>query len=160
VGSPRPLVAALRHLTSDSDASLDLLKSLADQLPQASQRLAVWAAELTRRLISDAHRRLATNDPAFRLALAESLSNLAAIREAVDIRRELAGTRPDVFRPALAASLTNLALRLAGLERWEDALTATSEAVDIYQELPARWPDVYQDELQGSLDLLDQFEQR
>ena len=37
---------------------------------------------------------------------------LAAIQEAVTIRRELAAARPDAFRPDLASSLNNLSHRL------------------------------------------------
>jgi hypothetical protein len=42
---------------------------------------------------------------------------LAAAQEAVQIRRELAGARPEAFRPDLAASLNNLATRLSELGR-------------------------------------------
>ena len=42
---------------------------------------------------------------------------LAAIQEAVTIRRQLADARPDVFRPDLAMSLLNLSNRLGSLRR-------------------------------------------
>jgi len=63
---------------------------------------------------------------------------LAAIEEAVTIRRELAAARPEAYRPDLALSLNNLAARLADLGRPEDALAASQEAVTIRRELAAR----------------------
>lgn len=51
----------------------------------------------------------------------------------------------------LARSLNNLSLRLAGLDRPEDALTAIREATGIYRELAVRWPDANQQELEQSL---------
>jgi tetratricopeptide (TPR) repeat protein len=53
---------------------------------------------------------------------------LAAIQEAVTIRRELAAARPDAFRPDLASSLNNLAIRLGDLGQREEALAAIQEA--------------------------------
>jgi len=76
---------------------------------------------------------------------------LAAIQEAVTIRRELAAARPDAFRPGLAVSLTNLAIYLGDLGRREDALAAIQQAVTIRRELAARWPDAYHHELEQSL---------
>jgi tetratricopeptide (TPR) repeat protein len=54
---------------------------------------------------------------------------LAAIEQAVAIRRGLAAARPDAFRPDLALSLNNQSNRLAQLGRREDALAAIEEAV-------------------------------
>ena len=69
---------------------------------------------------------------------------LAAIQEAVEIRRRLAAGRPDIFRFDLAASLNNLANRLSGLGRREEALAAIQEAVDLMWQLAAERPDALQ----------------
>jgi hypothetical protein len=53
--------------------------------------------------------------------------------EAVALRRELAGHRPDAFRPALARSLINLADMLGDLGRREEALAVAEEAVALYR---------------------------
>jgi tetratricopeptide (TPR) repeat protein len=164
VEAPGPLITALEHLTNNPDASLELLTSLADRLPQASQRLADWAAELFQRLTND-YRRLTTCDPAFRIDLAKSLSDLsnrlaalgrreealAAISEAVDIRRELAAAHPDAVRPDLASSLNRLSSRLAALGRRGEALAAISEAVDIRRQLATAHPDAFLPDLARSL---------
>jgi len=50
---------------------------------------------------------------------------LAAIEEAVAIRRELAAARPDAFGPDLASSLNNQSNRLTALGRREDTLAAS-----------------------------------
>jgi hypothetical protein len=63
---------------------------------------------------------------------------LAAIQEAVTIRRELAAARPEPFRPDLAMALNNLATALAALGRGEEALAASQEAATIRRELAAR----------------------
>ncbi len=54
---------------------------------------------------------------------------LEAAREAVDIRRRLAASRPDAFLPGLALSLNNLGCDLGALGRREEALEAAEEAV-------------------------------
>ena len=60
---------------------------------------------------------------------------LAAIEEAVTIRRQLAAARPDAFRPDLASSLTSL-----------------------FADLAARQPDDYLNELEQSLQVAAWFE--
>ncbi len=72
---------------------------------------------------------------------------LAAIREAVEIRRRLAQETPARFAPDLATSLNNLSLRLSDAGDGAGALAAIREAADIYrrlaQETPARFaPDL------------------
>jgi tetratricopeptide (TPR) repeat protein len=54
---------------------------------------------------------------------------LAAIEQAVAIRRELARVRPDAFVPNLATSLNNQSKMLSELGRREDALAAIDEAL-------------------------------
>jgi tetratricopeptide (TPR) repeat protein len=68
---------------------------------------------------------------------------LAASREAVNIRRRLAQTRPDAFLPDLAMSLNNVGNALSDLGRHEEALAASQEAVDIYRRLAQTRPDVF-----------------
>jgi tetratricopeptide (TPR) repeat protein len=167
VEAPGPLMMALQRLTTDPDASIELLTSLADQLPPASHRLADWAANLTQRL-TDEHRRLASDDPTFRPGLAWSLANLsnrlaelgrweealAASVEAVAAHREMAAAHPDTFRPKLAMSLNDLSNRLAELGRVDDALAAIIEAVDLRRELAAAHPDAFRPKLAGSLNNL------
>jgi Flp pilus assembly protein TadD len=55
----------------------------------------------------------------------------AATEEAVEIRRRLAATRPDVFSPNLAFALNSLGIMLSGLGRREEASAATEQAVKI-----------------------------
>ncbi len=68
-------------------------------------------------------------------ALGQLEQALAAINEAVDIRRQLADASPGTFLPGLAASLTNQSNRLAALGQRERALTAIDEAVAAYRQL-------------------------
>jgi tetratricopeptide (TPR) repeat protein len=56
---------------------------------------------------------------------------LAAIEQAVEIRRGLAAARPDAFLPDLASSLNNQSNTLSELGRREDALAAIEEAVEL-----------------------------
>jgi len=82
---------------------------------------------------------------------------LAAARQAVDLRRELAARRPDAFNPNLAASLNNLAKFLSELGRREEALDAARQAVDLRRELAARRPDAFNPDLAMSLNNLAKF---
>ena len=84
-------------------------------------------------------RAMSLNNQSDRLAdLGRREEALAAIEEAVTIRRELAAARPDAFLPDLAMSLNNQSSRLSELGRREDALAAIEEAVTIRRELAAR----------------------
>src|ERR1019366_2974089 len=76
---------------------------------------------------------------------------LAAIEEAVTIRRELARARPDAFLPDLATSLNNQSVRLGELGRREEALAAIEEAVTAYRELARARPDAFLPDLAMSL---------
>lgn len=40
-------------------------------------------------------------------------------------------------------ALSDQSIRLVGLGRWEEALTAITWAVEMYQGLAGRWPDVF-----------------
>jgi tetratricopeptide (TPR) repeat protein len=76
---------------------------------------------------------------------------LAAIKEAVDVYRELARARPDAFLPDLAVSLNNQSVGLSDLGRREDALAAIKEAVAIRRELARARPDAFLPDLAMSL---------
>ena len=145
-----------------------LAASLADQMPEHSVQLAALAATLTSQQVTQYRAGAIDGQPDAANRLARSLNNLsvrladlgrredalAAIEEAVTIRRELAAARPDAFRPDLAASLNNLSVRLADLGRREDALAAIEEAVTIRRELAAARPDAFRPDLARSLNNL------
>jgi len=77
-----------------------------------------------------------------------------AAREALQIRRKLAATRPDAFLPDLALSLNNLGNALSDLGRREEALDATREALEHYRKLAATRPDAFLPYIAGSLNNL------
>ncbi len=79
---------------------------------------------------------------------------LAATKEAVEIRRELARKNPDAFLPYLAGSLNNLGSDLSDLGRREEALAATEEAVEKYRQLARKNPDAFLPDLAMSLNNL------
>jgi tetratricopeptide (TPR) repeat protein len=79
---------------------------------------------------------------------------LAAVEEATQVYRELAGARPDEFRPDVAGSLNSLSASLAGLGRQEEALAAVEEAAQVYRELAAARPDAFRPDLALSLNNL------
>ena len=79
---------------------------------------------------------------------------LAAIEEAVAIRRRLVEARPEAFLPDLALSLTNLSNHLAGLGRREEALAAVEEAAAIYRRVAEDRPEGFLPELAASLNNL------
>jgi tetratricopeptide (TPR) repeat protein len=82
---------------------------------------------------------------------------LAAIEQAIAIQLQLAEARPDALLPdyladRLARSLNNQSLRLADLERWEEALAAIEQAVAIRIQLAEARPDAFLPDLAMSLD--------
>ncbi|MFG1855993.1 tetratricopeptide repeat protein, partial [Actinomadura geliboluensis] len=168
VESPGPLLEALHHITDGPATPLDQLVELSDHLPLTSHILADFAAHLAAR-ITDHYRIQADIDSeAFLPILAISLNNLSvrlgdlgrheegleAIREAVQIRRRLAETRPDAYLPNLATSLNNLSVRLGDLGRHEEGLEAIREAVQIRRQLAETRPDAYLPDLATSLNNL------
>ena len=108
---------------------------------QTDQPPHVLAALLQR--VAERHRLL--GDPA---------GALAAIEEAVTLRRELAATAPAVYTPNLAMSLNNLSNRRAGTGDPAGALAAIEEAVTLYRELAATAPAVHTPDLAASLNNL------
>jgi tetratricopeptide (TPR) repeat protein len=164
--NPQPLIDAVRHAAVT--LSLDELMTLVDGLPHQSFNLAQLAADLTQRATDVLRQRALTEPETFLPILASSLNNLsirlgelgrreealAAIEEAVPIRRGLAEARPDVFQPDLAGSLNTLSTRLAELGRREDALAAIEEAVGYYRALVDAHPDTFQPKLALALNNL------
>ena len=145
-----------------------LAAELAGQMPEHSVRLAALASTLTSQQVAQHRASVTEQEPNAASRLAGSLNNLsvrladlgrredalAAIEEAVTIRRELAAARPDAFGPHLADSLNNLSNRLGGLGRPEDALAAVEEAAGLYRELAAVRPDAFGPDLASSLNNL------
>ena len=108
---------------------------------QTDQPPHVLAALLQR--VAERHRLL--GDPA---------GALAAIEEAVTLRRELAATAPAVYTADLAMSLNNLSNRRSGTGDPAGALAAIEEAVTLRRELAATAPAVYTADLAMSLNNL------
>ena len=76
-------------------------------------------------------------------ALGRREEALRATEEAVEIRRQLAQTRPDAFLPDLAGSLGNLSVILGELSQPEAAFQVISEAVRIYSPFFLRLPAAF-----------------
>ncbi|MCT2583346.1 tetratricopeptide repeat protein [Actinophytocola gossypii] len=165
VEAPGPLLAGLQRVIDDPDTEVADLARLNEHLPPYSHALAEVAARLTRRLVVE-HRRLAgpdlagsLNDFAVRVgALGRWEEALAAITEAVALRRDLARTGSDAHLADLARSVHNRSTYLVAAGRWEDALAAISEAVAIRRELAGAHPDAHLPDLALSIhNLADAF---
>ncbi|WP_331745955.1 tetratricopeptide repeat protein [Streptomyces virginiae] len=165
---PAPLTTALDTIISEPTTPLTALTTLSDQLPRSSHRLAATAVHLTQTL-TDRYRVLAEADLDAHLPdLAASLNNLAnrlgevgrreeglaAIEEAVRIRRGLAEADLDAHLPDLAASLNNLAIRLGAAGQREEGLAAVEEAVRIRRGLAEADPGAHLPDLATSLNNL------
>jgi hypothetical protein len=83
---------------------------------------------------------------------------LAAIREAVEIRRRLAQENPARFAPDLAQSLNYLSADLSDAGDRAGALAAIREAVEIRRRLAQDNPARFAADLQRSLRFLAQME--
>ena len=165
LGEDNPALGWLDRLVSTTD-DLERLMSIADQMPEQTVILGELSAFVLQRVV-DVLRPVAisSENEAPMAMLATALNNigcrfralghpeaaLAAAADAVDIRRELAATRPDRFRPNLAASLHNLANALGDLGQRERALAGAEEAESIYRELAAERPDAFRPDLANSL---------
>ena len=79
---------------------------------------------------------------------------LAAISEAVEIRRRLARATPARFEPDLAMSLNNLSSHLSESGDGAGALAAISEAVEIHRRLARATPARFEPDLAASLNNL------
>ncbi|WP_331745373.1 hypothetical protein OG245_37625 (plasmid) [Streptomyces sp. NBC_01116] len=78
---------------------------------------------------------------------------MAAVQEAVEIRRALTKTNPDAHLPNLASALHNLSIDLGEMGRREEGLTAVREAVSHYRVLANANPHLFGPALQRSLDV-------
>lgn len=165
---PEPLITALDVIATDPATPLDDLTAFSRLWPNFSSRLAPSGTRLTR-AITDRYRQLVGEDPDTPLpSLAQSLHNLslrlgevgrhkeglAAIQEAVRIRRALAEEDPVTFLPDLAMSLNSLFARLMGVGGHEEALAAIQEAVRIRRAFAEEDPDAFLADLAMSLDNL------
>jgi tetratricopeptide (TPR) repeat protein len=160
-------VADLASLALQLAPQPGVAAGLAGHMPEHSVRLAALAATLASQQVTQ-HRVEIDGEEETASRLAMSLNNLsvrlgdlgrredalAAIEEAVAIRRDLAAARLDAFDPDLAMSLDNLSSRLGDLGRREDALAAIEEAVAIHRVLAAASPDAFGPDLAGSLNNL------
>ena len=88
------------------------------------------------------------------IRLSRKEESLAAIEEAVSLRRGLAKIQPELSLPSLAMSLNNLAASFSELGRQEEALAAAEEAVSIYRDLAENRPEAFSPDLAGSLNTL------
>jgi tetratricopeptide (TPR) repeat protein len=134
-------------------------REVAGALPRYSVALLEFAAIVTARALAGAtdlaERAGLYNNLAVRLgALGRREEGLAAIEEAVTIRRDLASRRPEAFNPVLATSLSNLSNRYGELGRRDEALAAIEEAVTILRDLASRRPDAFNPDLAQSLNNL------
>ncbi|MFC0463873.1 ATP-binding protein [Kineococcus gynurae] len=163
--APEHLVAAIESVLPR--LSLALAQDAAGRMPQET-RLLAWSAGMVATRIVDILREAgspwpgdaegrsmlagALNDQSVRLAaLGHHKEALTAITEAVTVRRDLAGTNPDVHAPDLARSLSNQSNHLAALGRHKEALTASTDAVILFRNLAANHPDAYNPGLASAL---------
>jgi tetratricopeptide (TPR) repeat protein len=138
------LIQAITHDPTKADLWRAIL--VADGLPF---RLAELAAKVARTLLAqssfdEAQRAWLLNELSLQLiAIGDGVGALAAIREAVDIHRQLATANPARFEPDLAACLNTLSIVLADTGDRANALAAIREAVDLNRRLakadPARF---------------------
>ncbi len=160
-GDPIGQIAA-RLLETNPD--VELARALEGGIPERTTALRELAAAVgsilyTEAAGSDEDNKVAraryANNLSIRLAdLGRREEALAAIEEAVEIRRALAAARPDAYRPDLAMSLNTLSLRLADLGQREEALAAVEEAAEVYRALAAARPDAFRPDLATSLNNL------
>jgi tetratricopeptide (TPR) repeat protein len=153
--------AALAGLATIDDVPIRLLEKIEALLPAHRHvDLDIGIATLTRRLAT--HRLAAATDPAEQAGLHHDLgwrlgqagqhqAALAAIGEAVGIRRRLAADNPAAFEPGLATSLATLSSTLSELGQREEALGAVGEVVDIRLRLATDKPGEYELDLARSL---------
>jgi tetratricopeptide (TPR) repeat protein len=160
----------LKSLWRATDMDLDALIEITDELPLQTVALRELAADLALQVVNQLRGRFAELTGADAdgrregilakslLRLGTRLSDLgrreealAASREAVDIYRRLAHSRPDAFLSGLAMSLSNAGIVLSNLRRHEEALAASQESVDIRRHLALSGPDTFLPDLALSL---------
>ncbi|MFX0046172.1 MAG: tetratricopeptide repeat protein, partial [Candidatus Hermodarchaeota archaeon] len=74
-----------------------------------------------------------------------------ALRESLQLRRELAGKSSDQYQPSVASTVSNLAILLRRTGRPADSEDAYREAVEIGEELVLKAPTAYQEGLARTL---------
>jgi hypothetical protein len=138
------------------DPRIAVLKAGSESLPHSSRVLTGFALRLAEQLAA-LYRRLAEQDPAHEGDLAMALNNLsirygdagrraeglAAIEEAVAVRRKLAAADPVAHESALARALNNLAVDYGDLGRHAEALAAAEQSVRIHRGLARQHGDQY-----------------
>ncbi|MGH3936673.1 MAG: tetratricopeptide repeat protein [Pseudonocardiaceae bacterium] len=140
----------------------DIAAAVEEALPRFNTELLRPAYSLAQRLHSNlpsdappalvAHR---LNNLGIRLSeVGDKHGALAATRDAVDIRRQLADAEPAAHLPALATALNNLGVHLSEVGDKHGALAATREAVDTYRWLADAEPAANLPELASSLNNL------
>jgi hypothetical protein len=125
-------------------------------MPQGWVRTAIAAWKtLLKHAGSDIDRSRYTNNLSVVLAaIGDRAGALAAIQEAVAIRRRLAESNPARFEPDLAQSLNNLSNRLSDTGDREGALAAIQEAAELYHRLAKANPARFEPDLATSLNNL------
>ncbi|MFJ9967672.1 tetratricopeptide repeat protein, partial [Streptomyces avermitilis] len=136
---PDTLMPAAIEVATQTETPTPLLHALT-QFADAPDTTLDTLLQLTDRLPHASHN------------LAETAAHLA--QRLADHYRALTATDSDAFLPDLAMSLNNLSIRLGGLGRREDALTAIEEAVTVRRELAAARPDAFLPDLAMSLNNL------
>ncbi|WP_157518811.1 tetratricopeptide repeat protein [Herbidospora mongoliensis] len=152
--------AVLAALADVPELDPDVLQAIDDVLPVGRIDLDVGIAALATRV---AENQIATAIGPVSLSrsyavLADRLTAagryteaLAAARQAVELRRELAAVFP-LFLPDLARSEMGLGACLGRLGQYEQALVATRESQRIYQALADDQPEAFQPGLAMALD--------
>ena len=138
----------LSQVITSQSVSREMLRRIAAESPYPSFALAAPAAVVLQRLADasteDSERAGWQVSLSIRLAdLGRREEALAAVEEAVTIRRQLAQDRPDAFLPDLAGTLNNQSVCLADLGRREEALAAVEEAADICRQLAQDRPAAF-----------------
>ncbi|HVX20993.1 MAG TPA: tetratricopeptide repeat protein [Acidimicrobiales bacterium] len=165
----KTIASALNRVVGLVDLDADQLPEILDRFP-GQPNLVLGSLALTLESRCTAHLRpLAEAHPAaYEPDLARSLNNLsnrlaeagrreeglAAVEEAVAVRRRLAEANPAAYEPGLARSLNNLSVHLAEAGRREEGLAAVEEAVKMHRRLAGANPAAYEPDLASSLNNL------
>ncbi len=167
-GEARPL-QWLEALVSQGSQDSSVRQVIKEALPLTSVALLSLSTTVTKSLLEQAkidepkystessRNNLAGlwNDLSVRLGgMGQRPEALAAIQEAVTIRRALAQANPDAFLPDLAMSLNNLSNRQSAMGQRAEALAAIQEAVTHYRSLAQANPDAFLPALALSLNNL------
>ena len=155
-------LAALERLAARKEMPLPL-DELSEAVPFSSLALYDLGLTVDQRRLDAARAAGATREVLANLLMAVSerarnagdrAAALAAITEAVDIRRALAQANPAAFLPDLATSLNNLSNRQSATGDRAAALAAITEAVDHYRALAQANPAAFLPDLATSLNNL------